>query len=167
MTTLTESEDHGPLRARAPVVAAVDNSASSQAAIEAGVALARELNAPLVFAYVRRGPGGFLGSPVYQRRLTKKMEEGERALADALHVAEVADVEADGMILEGSPSRRIVELARARGARMVVVGRRRRRLGRSVSRAVVRAARRPVIVAQGLAPPTWRDRRRLRAPALR
>jgi len=102
---------------------------------------------------VRRRPPGFLGAPVYQQRLTKKMEEGERALEAALRVAEAAGVEADGMILEGSPSRRIVELARARGARMVVVGRRRRRLGRSVSRAVVRAARRPVIVAQGVAPP--------------
>jgi nucleotide-binding universal stress UspA family protein len=153
MSTSTQSDSRGPLWSQAPVVAAVDNSASSQAAIDAGVALARELNAPLVFAYVRRGPSGFLGAPVYQQRLTKKMEEGETALEAALRVAEAAGVEAHGMILEGSPSRRIVELARARGARMVVVGRRRRRLGRSVSRAVVRAARRPVIIAQGVAPP--------------
>jgi nucleotide-binding universal stress UspA family protein len=153
MNTSTQSDRRGPVQPQAPVVAAVDNSASSQAAIHTGVALARVLNAPLVFAYVRRGPAGFLGAPVYQQRLTKKMEEGESALEDALRVAELAGVEADGMILEGSPSRRIVELARDRGARVVVVGRRRRRRGRSVSRAVVRAARRPVIVAQGLARP--------------
>jgi nucleotide-binding universal stress UspA family protein len=153
MSTLTRSESRGLLPAEAPVVAAVDNSASSQPAIEAGIALAGELNAPLVFAYVRRGPAGFLGEPVYQRRLTKKMEKARTTLAHALRAAEAAGVEAEGTVLEGSPGRRIVEFARDRGARMVVVGRRRRRLGRSVSRAVVRAARRPVIVAQGLTRP--------------
>jgi len=50
MSTSTQSDSRGPLWSQAPVVAAVDNSASSQAAIDAGVALARELNAPLVFA---------------------------------------------------------------------------------------------------------------------
>jgi len=153
MSTLTRFESRGSLPAEAPVVAAVDNSASSQPAIDAGIALAGELNAPLVFAYVRRGPGGFLGEPVYQRRLTKRMENARKPLAHALRAAEAAGVEAEGTVLEGPPGRRIVEFARDRGARMVVVGRRRRRLGRSVSRAVVRAARRPVIVAQGVTRP--------------
>jgi hypothetical protein len=39
MSTSTQSDGRGPSRSQAPVVAAVDNSASSQAAIEAGVAL--------------------------------------------------------------------------------------------------------------------------------
>jgi nucleotide-binding universal stress UspA family protein len=153
MSTSTQSDSRGRLRSEAPVVAAVDNSASSQPAIDAGIALAGELNAPLVFAYVRRGPAGFLGEPVYQRRLTKKMENARKTLAHALRAAEAMDVEAEGTVLEGSPGRRIVQFAHERRARMVVVGRRRRRLGRSVSRAVVRAARRPVIVAQGLTRP--------------
>jgi nucleotide-binding universal stress UspA family protein len=59
-------------------------------------------------------------------------------------------VEPDGEILEGAPRRRIVEFARSRGARFVVVGSRRRKLGRSISRGVARAAGRPVVVAQGL-----------------
>jgi nucleotide-binding universal stress UspA family protein len=54
------------------------------------------------------------------------------------------------VILEGSPRRRIPEFARDRGARLVVVGSRARRLGRSVSSGVVRTAGRPVVVAKGL-----------------
>ena len=153
MSTLRRSKTRGLLQAEAPVVAAIDNSASSQPAIDAGIALAEELSAPLAFAYVRRGLPGFLGEPAYQRRLTKEMDKARETLAHALRAAEAAGVEAEGTVLEGSPGRRIVEFARERGARMVVVGRRRRRLGRSVSRVVIRAARRPVIVAQGLTRP--------------
>jgi nucleotide-binding universal stress UspA family protein len=111
----------------APVVAAVDASAASRAAIEDAVALAAELEAPLVFAYVRRGPAGFLGEPVYGRRLSKELERARRVLDRALAVAKAAGVEAQGEILEGSPRRRIRELARHRGAQLVLAGPRRRR----------------------------------------
>ena len=133
----------------APVVAAVDGSSASRAAVEEAVALASELEAPLVFVYVRRNPARFLGSPFYQRRLTKELERARRALAVPLRMAEIADVEAEGEILEGSPGRRIVEFAHDRGAQLVVVGSRRNRLRRSVACAVVRAADRPVMVMGG------------------
>ncbi|HEY7793121.1 MAG TPA: universal stress protein [Gaiellaceae bacterium] len=133
----------------APVLAAVDNSRASEAAVGDAVALAQELEAPLVFAYVRRGPSGVLGAPFYQRRLSKEMQRARRALARALRAAELGGVEAEGEILEGSPRRRILGLARDRGAQLVVVGSRRRRLGPSVSRAVTRAADRPVMVSGG------------------
>jgi nucleotide-binding universal stress UspA family protein len=136
----------------APIVAAVDRSAASRAAVETAVRLGAELDAPLVFVYVRPGPPGFLGEPVYQLRLTAAMARARRVLARALRAASRAGVAAEAEILEGSPRRRILEFARERGARLVVVGRRRRRLGRSVSRAVVRAARRPVVVAQSVDP---------------
>jgi nucleotide-binding universal stress UspA family protein len=68
-------------------------------------------------------------------------------LDQALRVAQLAGVEAEAEILEGSPRRRILDFARARGAQLVVVGSRRRRLGRSVSRAVARGADRPIVVA--------------------
>ncbi|MGH3113954.1 MAG: universal stress protein [Gaiellaceae bacterium] len=132
-----------------PVVAAVDGSGASTAALDTAVRLAAEMNAPLVFVYVRRGPAGFLGTPVYQRRLTAAMARARHVLGRALRAAARAGVAAEGEILEGVPRRRILEFARARGARLVVIGRRRRKLGRSVSRAVVRTARRPVVVAQG------------------
>jgi nucleotide-binding universal stress UspA family protein len=134
----------------APIIAAVDGSSQNAVAVETAVNLAAELQAPIVFVYVRRGPAGFLGTPVYQRQLTAEMARGLRVLDGALEVAAAAGVEADGEILEGAPRRRIAEFARSRGARFVVVGSRPRKLGRSVSRSVARAADRPVVIAHGL-----------------
>ena len=133
-----------------PIVAAVDGSTASRTAISEAVRLAGELVAPIVFVYVRRGPAGFFGAPVYQRRLTKEMARAGRALDRALAVADSAGVPAEGEILEGSPRRRISEFARDRGARLIVVGSRRRKLRRSVSTGVIRTAGRPVIVARSI-----------------
>ena len=138
--------------AAAPIVVAVDNSPAAAAAAQAAVRLARELAAPLVFVYVRRGPSAALGEPYYQRRLDAEMRAGRRALDDALALAERAGVPATGEQLAGSPARRVVEFARIRGARLVVLGSRRRRLGRRVSREVIRSTDRPVIVAGRAAP---------------
>jgi nucleotide-binding universal stress UspA family protein len=134
----------------APIVAAIDGSPAGWHASDAAVRLAVELNAPLTFVYVRRGPAGFLGTPVFERRLTRKMAEARRVIDHALRGAARAGVEAEGEILEGSPPKRIVEFARDRSARLIVIGSRRRRLGRSVSRAIVRASRKPVLVARGV-----------------
>jgi nucleotide-binding universal stress UspA family protein len=131
-----------------PIVAAVDGSGASRAPIGEAVRLAGELSAPIAFVYVRRGPAGFFGAPVYQRRLTKEMARARRALDRALAVANGAGVQAEGAILEGSPRRRITEFARDRGARLIVVGSRGRKLRQSVSTAVIRAAECPVIVAR-------------------
>jgi nucleotide-binding universal stress UspA family protein len=136
----------------APIVVGVDNSSAAAAAAQAAVRLARELTAPLVFVYVRRGPSPALGEPYHQRRLDAEMWAGRRALNDGLAVAERAGVSATGEQLAGKPSRRVVEFARIRGARVVVLGSRRRRLGRSVSRDVIRSADRPVLIAGGTGP---------------
>ena len=138
-----------PTNRTRPIVAAVDGSSASRSAIELAVKLAVELSAPLVFVYVRRGPAGFLGTPIFQRRLTAEMARARPALARALCVAARAGVDAEGEILEGSPHKRILEFARDRGARLIVVGSRGRKRSRSVSRAVVRAAEGPVVVASG------------------
>jgi nucleotide-binding universal stress UspA family protein len=137
----------------APIMAAVDGSPASGAAVETAVSLAGELQAPIVFVYVRRGPVGILGAPVYQRRLTATMARGRRVLRRALEAAAAAGVNAEGEILEGSPRPRIADFARDRGARLVVVGSRGRKVGRSVSRGVTRAADQPVVVAQGVHQP--------------
>jgi nucleotide-binding universal stress UspA family protein len=134
----------------APIVAAVDGSAASRAAIGETVRLAVELSAPIVFVYVRRGPAGVFGAPVYQRRLTAEMARGRRVLDKALAVADSAGVPAEGEILEGSPGRRISKFARDRSARLIVVGSRTRKLGQSVSTGVIRSAGRPVIVARSI-----------------
>jgi nucleotide-binding universal stress UspA family protein len=138
------AERHAPT---APIVAAVDASAAGRAAAQEAVAFAAELTAPLAFVYVRPRPSGLLGAPLYQRRLTKEMARARRILDRALRLANVAEVEAETEILEGSPRRRIVEFARDRGAQLVVVGSRRHRLGHSVAWSVARAADRPVVVA--------------------
>lgn len=136
----------------APIVVAVDNTRAAVAAAEAAVRLARDLAAPLVFVYVRRGPSSALGKPYYQRRLDSEMRSGRRALDHALGIAERAGVPATGEELAGNPARRVVEFARLRGARLVVLGTRRRRVGRSVARDVIRNADRPVLVTGRTAP---------------
>jgi nucleotide-binding universal stress UspA family protein len=138
-----------PKNRAAPIVAAIDGSSASLHAVDAAVRLAVELNAALTFVYVRRGPPGFLGTPVFQRRLTAKMAQARRVLDRALRAAARAGVGADAEILEGSPRRRITEFADDRRARLVVVGSRRRKFKRSVSRAIVRSATWPVVVARG------------------
>jgi nucleotide-binding universal stress UspA family protein len=129
-----------------PIVAGVDGSAASRAAVDEAVHLAGELEAPVVFVHVRRGPGGFLGSPFYERRLAAETDRAERVLDEAIAVAQKAGVRADTEVLEGSPPRRIAEFARDRRARIIVVGSRRYKLGRGVSTGVIRTAGRPVIV---------------------
>jgi nucleotide-binding universal stress UspA family protein len=137
--------------AAAPIVVAIDDSREARAASHAAVRMARQIAAPLVFVYVRRGPSPALGRPFYQRRLDRVMRIGRRALNDALALAEEAGVPATGEELEGHPARRVVEFARGRGARMVVLGSRRRRLRPSIARRVIREADRPVLVAPAAA----------------
>jgi nucleotide-binding universal stress UspA family protein len=131
-----------------PVVVAVDDSPAAQAAVRDGVRVAAELEAPVVFVYVRRGPFAALGEPYYQRRLDAEMRIGERAIAAGIEAARSAGVPATGEQLHGSPARRLAEFARRRDAQLIVVGARRRRVGRSVSRALIRRADRPVVVAR-------------------
>jgi nucleotide-binding universal stress UspA family protein len=133
-----------------PIVAAVDGSGASPTATGEAVRLAGELNAPILFVYVRRGPAGFFGAPVYQRRLSREMARARRVIDRALAVADSAGVPAEGEILEGSPRRRITEFARDRSARLIVVGSRRLKLGQRVSTGVIRTAGRPVIVARSV-----------------
>ena len=135
-----------------PVVVAVDDSSAAEAAVRDGVRLAGELAAPVVFVYVRRGPSDAIGEPYHQRRLDAEMRIGDRVIADGIAAARRAGVPASGEQLHGTPARRLEEFARLRGAQFIVVGARRRRLGRSVSRAVIRRADRPVLVGRRTSP---------------
>jgi nucleotide-binding universal stress UspA family protein len=143
-------------RADSPIVAAVDGSTSGEAAAREAIAIAKRLGAPVVFVYVRDGRSSILGEPYYKRRLDAELARADRALDAALAAAERAGVVgSSGEVLEGAPARRLVEFADMRAARLVVVGpRRRRRFRRSVSRGVVRAADRPVMLAGATAPAT-------------
>jgi nucleotide-binding universal stress UspA family protein len=68
-----------------------DGSSASEQAIDAAVWLAVEPNAGLTFVYVRRGPLGLLGTPVFQRRLTAKMAQARRVLDRTLRIAARAE----------------------------------------------------------------------------
>jgi nucleotide-binding universal stress UspA family protein len=135
-----------------PIVAAIDDSSASRSVVETAVKLAAELNASLVFVYVRRGPPGFLGRPFFQRSLTANMTRARRSVDRALRVAAQAGVDAEGEILEGAPRNRILDLASDRDARLIVVGSHRRRFSRSVSCGVLRAAEGPLVVARSSRP---------------
>lgn len=106
--------------------------------------------ATAVLVYVRP-PIGLLGEPDYQEKLTEQMAYAQAAVDRGQALAGREGCDADAEILEGNPRDRVVELARARSAPMIVVGS--RGLGAvtgallgSVSSAIIHRADRPVLV---------------------
>jgi nucleotide-binding universal stress UspA family protein len=136
----------------APIVVAVDNSPAAAAAARAAVRLAQELAAPLVFVYARGGPvcgvrEAVLPASPRRRDARRAPRPGPRPRG-----RRASGCARDGEQLEGNPARLVVELARHRGARLIALGSRRLRRGRSVSRKVIRSADRPVLVADPTEP---------------
>ncbi len=135
---------------RKPVVIATDGSESAEQAVLAGARVARTLGTKVVLVYVRPAIG-VLGEPYYQEKLTEQMTYARAALDRAGALVREEGCEADTEILEGNPPDAVVELARAREARLIVVGS--RGLGAvagallgSVSSAIIHRADRPVLV---------------------
>jgi nucleotide-binding universal stress UspA family protein len=133
-----------------PVVIATDGSESAEQAVLAGARVARTFGTKALLVYVRPSIGP-LGNPYYQEKLSEQMAYARAALdrAEALVRREGCDAEAE--IVEGNPAEQVVELARARGAPLIVVGS--RGLGAvagallgSVSSAIIHRADRPVLV---------------------
>lgn len=137
-------------RRRQPIVAAVEPQ-TARATADAAAKLARELGAPLIFVTVRPRLPAALGNPYYERRLTRDLFRGRKALDAALAAARSRGVMSYGEILEGDAATEIVELAKARNAQLLVVGGRRRRLVPSVSRRVIGRSEQPVVVATPVA----------------
>lgn len=131
---------------KASIVAAVEPH-TARVVGDTAAQLARELSVPLVFVTVRPRPPAILGDRYYQRRLTRDLFRSRKTLDAALAAASRYGVMASGEILEGGAAARIIGFASARNARLLVVGRRRRRLRPSVSLRVVRASGQPVVVA--------------------
>ena len=135
------------------IVIAIDGSAGSREALETGLAIARGSGAIATLAYVRPGPPRLLGDPFYQRVLSEELGRARAALADAEALVAEAGVQSETEILEGRPAERILELARARAADLIVVGSRDRgaiavTLLGSVSTEIVNRADLPVLVAK-------------------
>src|SRR5262245_33096623 len=125
--------------------------------VEEGLELAHGMDARVLFVYVKPVPSGLLGSPFYQRKLTREAGAAQPAIDKALKAACDHYVDADGEILEGDPATEIVGLARERDADLIVIGSHGRgaatgALLGSVSSAVVHEADRPVFVARARTP---------------
>ena len=135
------------------IVIAFDGSDASGEALEQGLALARAAGAVATLVYVRHAPFPLVGDPFYARALGRELRRGRDVLHEARTVTAEAGVAAETELLEGDPAARIVELARLRGAELIVVGCRDRgalaeALLGSVSQAIVHEADRPVLVAK-------------------
>src|SRR6476620_487637 len=135
------------------IVIATDGSAGAYVAVEQGVWLAKMLDAQVTFVAVARAPLPDLGEPYYQRALMADLASARAAISDAIFAAEERHVPYETEILEGSPAEKILEIARTRGAELIVIGSRGRGavtgtvLG-SVSSDVVHRSDRPVLVAR-------------------
>jgi nucleotide-binding universal stress UspA family protein len=96
-----------------PIVVAVDGSAASRAAAKAAAELARAIDGPLLFVYVRARPSSIWGTPFYQRRLSREFGRARHLIDHVLRIAADAGVAGDAEIVEGSPRRCIVDFAAA------------------------------------------------------
>ena len=133
------------------ILIATDGSPGGREAAEQGLALAATGRARVTIVYVRKRPHEFVGDAYYQRTLSVALAQARQVVDDTLARATDLDVDAEGEIMEGDPVEQIVELARSRDVDLIVVGS--RALGPlagtllgSVSRGVVHAADRPVLV---------------------
>lgn len=146
------ASDAGP---GAPVVIATDGSGSAERAVIVGARMARTLGTRAVIVYVRPSIA-LLGEPDYQQKLSEQMAYARAAIERAETLVGQEGCEADTEILEGNPRDRVVELAQARDAPMIVVGS--RGLGAvtgallgSVSSAIIHRTDRPVLVVPNVA----------------
>lgn len=135
------------------ILIATDGSSGAAAAIEAGLDLASQTGAGVLFVAVRRPALPVFGDPYWQRAVSDELARLRPAVRAAVAEAETRGIPAGFDILEGDPAERIVELGRSRDVDMIVVGS--RGLGAvastllgSVSKRVVREADRPVLVVR-------------------
>jgi nucleotide-binding universal stress UspA family protein len=137
------------------ILIATDGSPGSMAAVEEGVRLAKALGAGVTFVAVAHAPLPLLGDPYYQQALIENLAVMRTALATAIPYAEERHVQSETELLEGTPAKAILELARSRDVDLIVVGSRglgavKGALLSSVSSEIVHHADRPVLVAQSI-----------------
>ena len=123
------------------------------AAVTEALALAKRLDAKVVFVAVSPHVSDLLGGTVYNKKLSEHMSDARASLDAAKALADEAGVEAEYELAEGHPPDEIVKFAEARDADLVVVGTRGHgaiagSLLGSVSSEVVHASGRPVVVVR-------------------
>jgi nucleotide-binding universal stress UspA family protein len=103
------------------LVVGYDDSPGAQRALDAAVELARPLGDRLVVAFAAQPPGRWVGDEYGAHKAT--LEERGRELVDrAVERARAAGVEAEAHVAPLTPVDLLLEIAEARGARMIVVG---------------------------------------------
>jgi nucleotide-binding universal stress UspA family protein len=137
------------------ILVATDGSSSAQAAVAAGLELAKETGDGICFVTAWRELHGDFGLP-YAKLLAPDVAVIERdwaleTLAAAAAEAERAGISADTVARHGKAAQEICAVAEERGARMIVVGSSgwgpiEGLLLGSVSSEVLRHSRRPVLV---------------------
>jgi nucleotide-binding universal stress UspA family protein len=141
------------------ILHATDFSAASGAAFKQAIALARRDRAELLVLHVLSPPApmvadAYITPNVWNTLLRSQRTSAQRRLDTLVDKARRARVRARGLLAEGVAADTIVRVARARGARMIVVGTHGRRgaarffLG-SVAARVVAAAHSPVLTVRG------------------
>jgi nucleotide-binding universal stress UspA family protein len=135
------------------IVIGTEGSPDAAAAVQRGLELAHDLGATVTFVCARSTPNALFGEPFYQRELNAEIQHAREVIAEAMHAAETAGVDADYEILDGSPSEAILNVAATHDADMIIVGS--RGLGAvqsvlfgSVSRAVAAHSTRPVMIVK-------------------
>jgi nucleotide-binding universal stress UspA family protein len=141
------------------ILHATDFSAASGAAFRQAIAMARRDRAELLVLHVLSPPApmvadAYITPNVWNTLLRSQRASAQRRLDTLVNKARRARVRARGLLAEGVAADAIVRVARARGARMIVVGTHGRRgaarffLG-SVAARVVAAAHSPVLTVRG------------------
>jgi len=110
------------------ILVGVDGSEGSHRAAEHGAALALTRGAVLLLATVVRPPEGWWGiggaPPTPEAMSTALVEGQQKILADVVAHLDLEDVEHETIEDVGDPTTRLLALADARGADLIVIGKR-------------------------------------------